>query len=198
MCNDSHDRCYLGDCLDCPNTSVLQKHLLKCFDENDIFHIEYQSWFQTDRCTIASKTVNVHEFMDILGKKLMKLKTHDFFAKKQSLIVNNVKSNLQEGEFLVCCDFADNYAFVIQNSTQSFHWNNNQATVFTVIVYYNQNDELKHISIAVISDNLNHDTIAVYEYQKIVISYLKTNFAVKKVYYFIDGAGQAERFWSYS
>ena len=43
--NDSHDRCYLGDCLDCPKTSILRKHLLKCFDENDIFQIEYQSWF---------------------------------------------------------------------------------------------------------------------------------------------------------
>ena len=77
-----------------PNTSILRKHLFKCFDENDIFQIEYQSWFQTDRCTIASKTVNVHKFMDILGEKLMKLKTHGFFTKKQSLFVNNVKSNL--------------------------------------------------------------------------------------------------------
>ena len=42
----------------------------------------------------------------------MKLKIHDFFAKKQSLFVNNVKSNLQEREFLVCCDFAENYAIV--------------------------------------------------------------------------------------
>ena len=58
----------------------------------------------------------------------------------------------------MCCDFAENYAFVIKNSTQSLHWNNNQATVFTVVVYYKQNDELKHVSIAVISDNLNHDT----------------------------------------
>ena len=67
--------------------------------------------------------------------------------------------------------------------------NNNQATVFTIVVYYKQNDELKHVSNAMISDNF-HDTIAVYEYQKIVISYRKTNFAVKKVYYLTDGAGQ--------
>ena len=138
----------------------------------------------------SPKTVNVHKIMDILGDNLMKLKTHDFVAKKQSLFVNNVKSNLQEGEFLVCCDFAENCAFVIQNSTRNFHWNNSQAIVFTVVVYYKQNDELKHVSIALISDNLNHDTIAFYEYQKIVISYLKTNFAVKKVYYLTDGAGQ--------
>lgn len=189
-CSNASDKCYLGDCLECPNMSILRKHLLECFAKNDIFQVEYDSWFQTDRCTIASKTVSVDEFMDILGEKLMKLKTHDFFAKSQSVFVKDLKGNLQEGEFLVSCDFAENYGFVVQNSAQSFHWNNNQATVFTVVVYYKDNNELKHLSIAIISDNLNHDTVSVYEYQKIIISHLKTLFTVKKIYYLTDGAGQ--------
>lgn len=178
------------DGLDCPNTSTLREHLLECFDKNNIFEIRFESWFQTDRCTIGSKSENVYDFLNTLGDILMKLKTHDFFAKKQSLYVNNLKENLEEGEFIVCVDFAENYAFVVQNSTQSFHWNNNQATIFTVVVYYKENKNLKHVSLAVISDNLNHDTVAVYEYQKIVIHYLKSNFTVNKIYYLTDGAGQ--------
>ena len=47
---------------------------------------------------------------------------------------------------------------------------------------------MKHTSIAMISDNLAHDTVAVHEYQKIVINYLKNNFELKKIYYFTDGA----------
>ena len=190
VCANARDECYLGECLDCPNMSKLRPHLLECLEMKDIFEIEYESWFQTDRYTIASKTVRIHEFMDILGEKLSKLKTHDFFAKKQFIFTNDLKENLQEGEFIICCDFAENYAFVIQNSTQSFHWNNNQATIFTVVVYYKENDELKHVSIAIISDNLNHDTISVYEYQKIIITYLKNHFRVYKIYYVTDGAGQ--------
>ena len=190
VCANAHDICYLGECLDCPNMSKLRKHLLECFKNNDILEIKYQSWFQTDRCTIAWKTENIYEYLDNLGEKLMKLKTHDFFAKKQYLFAENLKKNLHEGEFLICCDFAKNYAFVIQNSTQSFHWNNNQATVFTCVVYYQEKDELKHVSIAIISDNLNHDSIAVHEYQKIIISYLKSNFIMKKIFYLTDGASQ--------
>ena len=34
------------------------------------------------------------------------------------------------GEFLICFDFAENYAFVVQNSAQSFHWNNDQDNNF--------------------------------------------------------------------
>ena len=190
VCDKQSDECYLVECLDCPNMKKLRKHLIECLENNEIFQIKYESWFQTDRCTIASKTVSYYEFMDILGDKLMKLKTHDFFAKKQFIFTDTLKKNLEKGEFVVCCDYAENYAFVIQNSTQSFHWNNNQATVFTVVVYYKGNDELEHVSMAIISDNLNHDSISVYEYQKIVISYLKANFTVNKIYYLTDGAAQ--------
>ena len=104
---------------------------------------------------------------------------------------HSASKNLSDFPTLLRSTFPlENYDFVIQNSTQSFHWNSNQATVSTVVVYYKQTVQLKHVSIAVISDNLNYDTIAVYEYQEIVISYHKTNFAVKKVYYLTDGAGQ--------
>ena len=58
------------------------------------------------------------------------------------------------------------------------------------MIYYNDGRELKHRSIAIISDNLGHDTVAVHEYQKIIKNYLKENFEPKKIYYFTNGAEQ--------
>ena len=58
------------------------------------------------------------------------------------------------------------------------------------MIYYIDGGELKHGSIAIISDNLAHDTVAVHEYQKIIINYLKNYFEPKKIYYFTDGSGQ--------
>ena len=91
---------------------------------------------------------------------------------------------------MLCFDFTENYAFVVQNSDQSFHSNNDQAIIFTVVIYYKDGGELKHRSIAIISDNVAHNTVAVHEYQKIIINYLKNNFDPKKIYYFTNGAGQ--------
>ena len=54
----------------------------------------------------------------------------------QSLYLRDVKSSLQDGEIVVICDFAQNYAFVVQNSAPGFHWNNNQATVYCMVYYY--------------------------------------------------------------
>ena len=58
------------------------------------------------------------------------------------------------------------------------------------MIYYKDGGELKHRSIAIISDNLAHDTVAFHEYQKIIINYLKNNFEPQKIYYFTHGTGQ--------
>ena len=41
-----------------------------------------------------------------------------------------------------------------------------------------------------LSDYLTHDTIAVYEFQKIIAHYLKENFQPRKTIYFTDETAQ--------
>jgi hypothetical protein len=43
---------------------------------------------------------------------------------------------VKENEAVVSLDFAENYRFVIQDEAQSFHWNNDQVTIFTIAVHY--------------------------------------------------------------
>ena len=88
-------------------------------------------------------------------------------------------------------DFAENYAFTVQEAIPGFHWNNDQATVYNIVIYYKENTDVKHRSLVIISDCLTHDSIAVYTFHKILIEYLKSEFLlVKKVLYFSDGAPQ--------
>ena len=37
---------------------------------------------------------------------------------------------------------------------------------------------------------MDHDTVAVYIYQKLIVDYLNANFTVSKIHYFSDGAPQ--------
>ena len=101
-----------------------------------------------------------------------------------------MKINLKSGEFVISYDFAENYKYVLQDAIQAYNFNNDQATVFTVVIYYMKDGKLELKSMAIISDDLKHDTVAVYEYQKIILNYLKSKFEVQKVYYFSDGARQ--------
>ena len=56
-------------------------------------------------------------------------------------------------------DFAENYSFIIQDAIQSFYWQNSQATLQPLAVYYRDlsTNELRCDSYcAAISDHLKH------------------------------------------
>ena len=55
---------------------------------------------------------------------IQQIKNARFFSRQQALFIRNLKENLEDVEIVISFDFAENYAFVIQNSAQSFHWNN--------------------------------------------------------------------------
>lgn len=92
---------------------------------------------------------------------------------------------------IVLCDFAENYAFVVQDKIQSFHWNNNQATIHPFVIYYCDNNNLQHINYVIVSEDLHHNTVAVHLFQKKLVIRLKEKFShngIKKLIYFTDDA----------
>ena len=72
------------------------------------------------------------------------------------------------------------------------HWNNSQATIHPFIVYYQHSEEEHHIiSFVIISDCLQHDTVAAHLFQRELITFLKSALPftdIKKITYFSDGA----------
>ena len=95
-----------------------------------------------------------------------------------------------KNECIVICDFSENYAFIIQNSVQGIHWNNDQVTIHPFSIYYKDDDnELKLKSFVSMSECLRHDTIAVHLFQRQLVDYIKSNLqGINKIIYFSDGA----------
>ena len=58
------------------------------------------------------------------------------------------------------------------------------------MIYFENEKEVKQVSYVIISDCLEHNTIAVYMFQKKFLNFLKTKFKnlPKKIYYFSDGS----------
>ena len=103
---------------------------------------------------------------------MKKLIPHDFIARSQNKFFTNLKNQLRPGEF-VEVDFAENYTFVMQNVAQVFHWNNDQATLFPIVFYYQKNDSLIHCSLIVITDCRKNDLVSVYIMSKELIIFKK-------------------------
>ena len=66
-----------------------------------------------------------------------------------------------DDEVLVLSDFGENYAFVVQDAEQGYHWTNEQSTLQPSLVYYMSNGIIHSISCVIISDCLTHDTVTV-------------------------------------
>lgn len=141
---------------------------------------------------MQSQIVPTPEFVEEFRNKFLLLKPHSFLSKQQSQFFSAKNANLEDGEILVVLDFSENYKYVAQDTSQDFHFNNTQGTVFPVVCYFKEasDNEIKHKSFVFLSESTRHDTAAVYTIQKILIPYLKKNMDVKKIIYFSDGAKQ--------
>lgn len=185
------DDCYDCKCDSCPGSDKIVEAFEKAWNENEIEEIDYKQWTTTDRCTIISLTCAANEFIQNLCRDLKKLLRHDFTAKTQNSFYRRIKNALKPGQFLVVLDFAENYTFTAQEAPQGFHWNNKQASVFQVVVYYTENEIVQHFSFVGVSDCLKHDAVSVYMFQTALIEYLKNKFLIlDQIFYFSDGAPQ--------
>ena len=190
ICNPPLPRCHLNDCSYCPGIGKLKEPISKTFDDEMLDNVVYKHWLSVDRSTLETLSAATEEFVDSLCEKLELLLTHSFIATQQSAFYNECKSSLKPGEMLVTADFAENYAFVLQDAAQGFHWNNDQATIHPFVIYYKDSEKEGHLSYVAISNCLKHDTVAVHPFQKKLISFLKARFPyeIKKLVYFSDGA----------
>lgn len=160
-------------------------------ESNNIDNVTYKHWVSKPRTSLQTATMPSEEFVSNFCDKIRTLLPHSFIAKEQAEFLRNLKDALRENEFLVICDFAENYSFVVQDAAPGFYWNNNQATIYPVVIYYKSENVLAHKSFVIISDCLSHGSIAVHVYTHIIINFIiSLSSTVSKIYYFSDGAPQ--------
>lgn len=190
LCNPPSIDCIMGDCTSCPGTDELKNTLENVLEENMIENVTFRQWVTVDRCNLETVQKSSSEFVEVLCEKIVLLIRHDFIAKQQSSFMNEVKETLKENEYAVTLDFSENYTFVVQDEAQSYHWSSDSVTIHPFVIYYRDEDKVKHISYVIISECLEHNTTAVYCFQNKLVQFLKSYFqcAVKKIYYFSDGS----------
>lgn len=101
-----------------------------------------------------------------------------------------MKQNLKCNEFVILCDFAENYSFVVQDEIQAYHWVNAQCTVHPFVIYYlDGNNKLQNISLIILAESLEHNITSVKLFQDKLLQFLKQKFhKIDKISFFSDGA----------
>lgn len=81
--------------------------------------------------------------------------------------------------------------YFLQDAVQGWHWANAQCTIHPFAVYFkDENDELHEQSLLIIAESPKHNYDAVYQFQLLLIEYLKERFPIiNRIAFFSDGAG---------
>lgn len=88
-------------------------------------------------------------------------------------------------------DYSENFAYVVQDAAQQFHFNNDQCTINVAVLHYREDNETRHCSFIALSECTTHDTVAVYILQEKIIFEIKKRFPkINKIIYVTDGAKQ--------
>jgi hypothetical protein len=167
ICNPPETNCIFHDCSECPGPTDLENTLEDVFIDHATENITFKQWILIGRCELVTTVKSTEEFIESLLEKLLLLLLHSFTATQQAMFLKELKCNLQSGEFVVLCDFTENYSFVLQDEAQ-FHWNNAQATIHPFVIYFKKSDALnsEHENLVMISDCLKHDSILVHTFQQ--------------------------------
>lgn len=190
-CNPPNILCFFNECKNCPGYENLRQIFENAFEHNNVESIVFNQWMCTDRAKLETFIQSAEDFVDSFIERLPKLLLHDFIAKEQSKYIRQVKNNLEIGEVVVNMDFAENYSFVIQDEVQAYHWTNQQATIHPFAIYYRTLDkrEPHFLNCVIISDALEHNTVAVHIFQRYLINFLRQKLGnISKIFYFSDGS----------
>ena len=193
VCDESTENCHLDRCSKCQEKDFqpYKNLIINSFSEKEIYSIHFQQWVNTDRSNLVTYNLPVEEFVDKLFYELKILKTHDYISIAQGKYLKEKIQSLDENELIVGGDFSENYRFLVQDCSQSFHWNTDSATLHPFIVYSKENGESKPECFAIISDEMSHKTFTVAAFQSRLIEHLKQKYPnLKKIIYFSDGSGE--------
>ncbi|XP_036335252.1 uncharacterized protein LOC118745729 [Rhagoletis pomonella] len=191
LCPNPKEECFFNMCKECSISKTLEGLISAIFQKYEINEVTYKNWNSQPRTTLKTICISTETFIQNYCLASETFLMHSFIAKEQANYYKTLKNNLEIDQCLVTCDFAENYAFIVQNAVTGFHWNNDQATIFPIVFYYNDGGKINHQTLIFISDCKKHDSVAVYVFLKSFNEWLsRFNANIRKCIYFSDGAPQ--------
>ncbi len=178
-------------CPSCPGVEYLESHLENTVTDDTDEPVTYKKWAQTDGTKLETVQLSRDDFIESLVSAISNLTTHHYVARNQSAHFADCKAELDNETCVLVSDFSENVSFVIQDSIQGYYWANDQATILPFLGYMKMMDgNVISVSMAVVSDHLSHDTVAVHAFLRPVLQYLRDlNPSLKKTKYFTDDSG---------
>ena len=122
---------------------------------------------------IQDETMSKHVFVEHLNQQTKEFSEHVNRVNIQYSQIKCLKENLPNTHVAIHMDFAENYMCRSSEEIQSAYFNQTSVTIHPVVIYFRDNNELKHNSLVLVSDTLHHNASTVATFLDTVISEVK-------------------------
>jgi hypothetical protein len=192
-CDTTNEECMTGSCLECKDLKFLPDFLRDTLNQSSKQTITYKCWGVNEKCDYTSVVSTVDEFIaKLLSLFHTDFKLHWFIKEQQQKFLKKLMAEFGKDEVLIQMDFAENYAFIIQEEIGVNYFGRKLCSLHNIIIYKrNLAGAVEHETFCCVSDDRTHDS-------SFVIASLKTVFDarpgllrnVRKVHFITDGARQ--------
>lgn len=126
---------------------------------------------------------------DELVKQLSVLRKHSYIAKVQLQSIRALKEKLQPDEAVLQEDFSENFIIKQQDEIMAAHWVTEGITLFTAVLTTASSSS----SFVVVSDDLQHDKVAVWCCNKTILNHAITesSTAISNLHFFFRRCSQS-------
>lgn len=191
LCENIHENCWLGLCGLCPREEKIEELFTEILDDDEI---SFYQWVSTDRTDLLKLCEPFTSFCDRIRRYIPKIALHCYINNQQYQFIENLTNRLiTEKAIIAKVDFGQNYAFLIQDAVQSYHWSPPQATIhpFALQYYDDKLAAVNEITYVVISDHLEHNATTFYCFHhEVMVEMKKLVEGLSKVYLVSDGSAE--------
>lgn len=174
ICGTPAEDCFLGTCDRCNSItpSLTLGHELG--DNEDDDKCSWSLWKTSDKkVDLHNIRGTITSLLDEIDEKWSNFLMHSYINREQRTYINELRTKSSRLSYAVVqMDFAENYTFLRQREVQAAHWNNQQATLFTVHIKLGN----EHKNMVIISDYMRHDTAFVHCAQGLIVDFLRKNY----------------------
>ena len=112
---------------------------------------------------------------------------HHYVKVSQNFEYQYQRSNLKAGEIMIHVDFSENYNNKLQNATQTAYFEYEQFSLYTVAVYYQEQDDVKCDSFVLIPPTTDHSRMTVFSLNTYLLQLLARKMDINIVHFWSDG-----------
>ena len=189
VCDMKSLECLRRECSVCSNPKKAVRELLGDWARVKEAPVTYTVWEKilenvkgkdVSKMRKVTKTETRSKFIKALCKRLVGYPLHMVNAMSQLSAYKKCKQGLKPGQAVCVIDFAENYVCRQYKESQTTYYTRNSVTIHPMVLIFPESNAVKRDSVVCISDDLQHDAMAVQSFFNILKVHIQVHYPTLK------------------